>query len=317
MRSLSQGGCDIEPVGDDKSISSISPLMDAGRGDISFFDNPKYKEDFSSTKAGACFCAPQHQSAAPSGCTLLITSTPYYAYSKTVALFYPDALIACNESGGVHPNAIIDDSAHIGEGCTIEAGAFIGPSCRIGAGSYISSGAVIRCAEIGERCIIHPGVSIGQDGFGFAFHQGAHYKVPQIGGVVIGNDVEIGAGTCIDRGAIGNTIIGDGCKIDNMVQIAHNVQLGKHCIMVSSSGIAGSSVIGDYVVIGGNAGIAGHLHIGDGAQIAGNSGVIRDIEPGAKMGGYPAVPIKQFHRQSVTLANLAGRKTRGGKKSPS
>lgn len=185
----------------------------------------------------------------------------------------------------------------------LHAGVAVGPSCRIGAG------AVLQNCLVGARVIIHPGVRVGQDGFGFAPGPGGHLKVPQLGRVLIEDDVEIGANTTIDRGTGPDTVIGAGTKIDNLVQIAHNVRLGRGCIVVSQVGISGSTEIGDFVMIGGQAGLTGHLHVGAGARIAAQSGVMRDIEPGTEVGGSPAKPVKAWLKEVATLERL----TKAGK----
>jgi UDP-3-O-[3-hydroxymyristoyl] glucosamine N-acyltransferase len=224
---------------------------------------------------------------------------------------------------------LIDPSAQIEEGAIIEAGAIVGPEAQIGRGTRIAAGAVIGyrvaigrdgfvgpCATIthaliGNRVIIHAGARIGQDGFGFAMSAAGHSKVRQVGRVIIQDDVEIGANTCIDRGALKDTIIGEGSKIDNLVQIGHNVVIGRHCIIVSLTGISGSTVLEDFVAMGGQSGTAGHIRIGMGAQIAAKCGVISDIPRGETWAGFPAVPIGLWRRQAAMLKRLAQRKGSG------
>ena len=181
---------------------------------------------------------------------------------------------------------------------------YIGANCVIGNDCTIHSNVNITNAIIGNNVIIHSGVSIGQDGFGYAYNNGRHHKVPQVGRVIIGDDVEIGANTTIDRGSAPDTIIGEGTKIDNLVQIGHNVKIGKHCIIVSQVGISGSTEIGDYTIIAGQAGIAGHLKIGSQVQVAAQAGITRDLEDKAIVGGTPAVPLRQYHKQALALAKL-------------
>ena len=202
---------------------------------------------------------------------------------------------------------MIGEKAEIGPGCVIGSNSVIGADCVLGAETRIGDNVSIVYSLIGERVLIHPGVRIGQDGFGFAMGE-EHLKVPQLGLVVIGDDVEIGANTTIDRGAGPDTVIGTGSKIDNLVQIAHNVHLGRGCVIVAQAGISGSTRLDDFVVIGGQGGIAGHLHLGKGAQVAGNSGVMRDVGPGETVGGSPAVPVRDWHRQTVALSRLIGKK---------
>jgi UDP-3-O-[3-hydroxymyristoyl] glucosamine N-acyltransferase len=187
----------------------------------------------------------------------------------------------------IHPNVSIGDGAAIGDNTTIHGNVSIYDGCRIGA-----------------RCIIHSGAVIGSDGYGFATTRGRHHKIPQIGIVRIEDDVEIGAGTTIDRAALGETVIGEGTKIDNLVQVGHNVRIGRHCLLVSQVGVAGSTVLGDYVVVAGQSGFAGHLTIGDRVQVAAKSAVLEDVPAGMKVMGVPAMPFREFARREVTLRRL-------------
>jgi len=300
-------------------FTGVAPLECAGTDDISFLDNVKYLDAFAQSKAGACFVRPKYVPRAPKSMVLLITDDPYSAYALTAQRFYPEPAV----TAGIAPQAVIAKSAVVGKGARIDPGAVIGEHVRIGSGCWIGANTVIddnveigdNCrigalctishAIMGKRVLLHRGIHIGQDGFGVAPGPKTIIKVPQLGRVLIGDDVEIGAGTCIDRGAGPDTIIGDGCKIDNLVQIGHNVQLGKYVIIAAQCGISGSTRIDDGAMIGGQVGIAGHLHIGAGAKLAACSGVMTDIPPGATYGGAPAVPIKDWHRQTVTLAKLA------------
>jgi UDP-3-O-[3-hydroxymyristoyl] glucosamine N-acyltransferase len=301
-------------------IEDVAPLQTADENTVSFFSNPKYLNQFKHSLAGACFVEKAHLAYAPDNMALLVSPNAYAAYALAAHVFYPD--IGQGKEAFIHPTAIIHPSARIGKDCYIGPYVVIGADTMVGAGCYLGSGCVIEHGvEIGEftilkssvtlaycvighHCILHPGVRVGQDGFGYAQQGGQHIKVPQLGRVFIGHHVEIGANSCIDRGAGPDTIIGDGCKIDNLVQIGHNVVLGKGCIVVAQVGIAGSTTVGDYVVLGGQVGIAGHLSIGSMVHVAAQSGVIRDVEPRKTVGGTPAVPIKQWHRQSIALKRL-------------
>ena len=204
------------------------------------------------------------------------------------------------------PGDGVGPGAEIGSGSVIGPGAAIGPGVCIGRDSAIGAGATRTNAVVGNRVIVHPGARIGQDGFGFAMGA-THLKVPQVGRVIVQDDVEIGANTTIDRGASRDTVIGEGTKIDNLVQIAHNVVIGRHCVIVSGVGISGSTTLEDYVVLGGQVGVVGHLRIGRGAQIAGSSNVNRDVPPGSRWGGTPATPVRAWFRELTTLARLAQR----------
>jgi len=312
----------LQSSSDGKAVFvDVASLDKAGSSHVSFISNMSYVEIFLKSGAGACFIKKDYAELAPEGMALLLSDDPYRAYARLARAFYPLSPVepCCD------PSAHIDPAAVIGEGCRIEAGVVIGkkaeiaPGCVIGANSTIGAGCVlgketriasnvsIICSLMGERVLIHSGAHIGQDGFGFAMGE-EHFKVPQLGRVVIGDDVEIGANTTIDRGSGPDTVIGAGSKIDNLVQIAHNVQLGRGCVIAAQVGIAGSTKLGDFVVVGGQAGFAGHLHVGVGAQVAGKSGAIRDVGPGETVGGFPAVPIRDWHRQTVALSHLAGKK---------
>lgn len=280
-----------------KIIKDVAPLDQAGSDHISFLDNVKYKDQFANTKAGVVLCHKDVVDFAPDGVICLITDSPYKSYALVAQMFYPINI----SEGYVSKHAVISESAEIADTAVIEAGAVIGKNVKIGAYTRIGVNASISHAHIGDHCNIYPGVRIGQDGFGFAIDPAGHVKVPQLGRVMIGNHVEIGANSCIDRGAGPDTVIGDGTWIDNLVQIGHNVKIGRGCILIAQSGIAGSSVLEDYAVIAAQAGVAGHLTIGMGAQIAAQSGVMRDVPAGAKMLGSPAGPIKEQMRQVAFL----------------
>ncbi len=300
-------------------ICDVAALHEAGQNHISFLDNPKYKEQFKITKARACIVSKDMAQYAPEGVHLLISKHPYKSYALIAQAFYPEAYPAAQISDA----AFIDETAVIGQGCVIEAGAVIQRGAILGKGVWIGSNAVVDYnVQIGDKCRIganatishmimgensriYPGARIGQDGFGFAIDPAGHVKVPQLGRVIIGDNVEIGANTTIDRGAGPDTIIGDGTWIDNLVQIAHNVKIGRGCIIIAHAGIAGSAVIEDYAVIAGQVGVAGHVTVGSGAQIAAQSGVINDVPAGAKMMGSPASPMKEHLRHLATLKKLA------------
>lgn len=308
-------------------IENVRSLADAGPSDITFVDNKKYLAQLSKTAAAACLVHPKYIDRMPKTCTALTTLTPYHGFALALQLFYPGAMtttIASSDADvplidktaqledGVltEPGVIIGPHARIGRGTRIAAGAVIGANVHIGRDCYIGALASIAHALVGNHVIIHAGVRIGQDGFGFAMGPKGHLKVPQVGRAIIQDHVELGANTTVDRGALNDTIIGEGTKIDNLVQIGHNAIVGRHCVIVSQSAIAGSTELGDFVVMGGHCGTVGHIKIGSGAQLAGASHPKDDVPPGARMGGTPARPFKQWAKELAILARLARTKDR-------
>jgi UDP-3-O-[3-hydroxymyristoyl] glucosamine N-acyltransferase len=320
-------GAEIGGAGDAaRLLEDVAPLEVAGEHHLSFLSNPRYAAAVGKSRAGAIFVHPKLASKASSQTTLLLSPKPYLAFARAARLFHPDQPPA----DGIAPSAVVHPTARLGHGVTvganavIEAGVTIGDRSHIGATSVIGAGVVIGCdcrihpgvtvshCLMGDRVALLPGVRVGQDGFGFALDPDGYVRIPQLGRVIIGDDVEIGANSTVDRGAGPDTVIGAGSIIDNLVQIAHNVVLGRGCILVSQCGIAGSSRLGDFVEVGGQVGVVGHLSVGDGARLAGQSGVMRDVAPGTAMGGSPAVPLKQWHRQTAILDRLAKKEDKQG-----
>jgi UDP-3-O-[3-hydroxymyristoyl] glucosamine N-acyltransferase len=302
-------------------IFDVAALDGAVPGEISFLENRRYLEALGVARASACFIPEALVSRAPDKMVLLVTERPRRSFAWVSRMFYPDDAVR----PGVHASAIVAETARIGLDCQVEAGAVIGDNAQVGAGGWIGANAVIGDAvtigagtrvganaslshcDIGARCLIYPGARIGQPGFGFEVDETGPLKMPQLGRVIIEDDVEVGANTTVDRGAGPDTVIGRGTMIDNLVQIGHNVEIGKGCIIVAQVGIAGSTILGDHVVLAGQVGVAGHLTIGSGVQVAAQSGVNKSIAPGMKMGGSPTVPIRDFRRQVAAVKALGRR----------
>ena len=304
-----------------KKIYNVATLENAADNDISFFHSALYLDKFLMSKAGFCFMEEKFASKAPINMTAIINSNPYFAYSTFLLNFYSEKKFNTN-SIQISSKAEVEKSAIIGEGTEIKSGAYVGNDVKIGKNCFIGANAIVgnsvqigddtiinalasvSFCKIGNNVIIHSGVKIGQDGFGFAHNNGRLQKILQLGIVEIHDDVEIGANSCIDRGTISNTVIGKQVKIDNMVQIGHNVMVGEGTVIAGCAGIAGSTKIGRFVQIGGGCNINGHIEIGDGAKIAGGSGVVKSVEPMKSVGGFPALPIKNWHRINIKLLQM-------------
>jgi len=309
-----------------RRFDGIATLDEAGPQQVSFLDNRRYVAAFSGSRAGACIIHPRFAARAPAGMVLILCNDPYRGYARVAAKFHPEPAPV----PGIHPRAVVDPASELGADVAIEAGAVVEAGVRLGARVWIGANSVIRAgvvvgddariganvtishAAIGHRVRIFPGVRIGQDGFGYVLGAGGHLKVPQLGRGVIGDDVEIGANTAIDRGSLTDTCIGSGTVIDNLVQIGHNVRVGRGCVIVALAGISGSVQLDDFVVIGGQVGIAGHLHLGTGAQVAAQSGVHRNVPAGESVGWTPAMPMRDFRRLAAELRRLARRSRESG-----
>ena len=302
-------------------IESVAGIREAQEGQLTFLANPKYERYLETTRASAVVLSPGDREAGErSGRPLLVASNPYGAFARIMELFAgPRAVV----ERGVHPSAVISPSAELGRDVAIGAcaiimdraivgdrvvihpGVYVGPGVTIGADTVLCPNATIKSSSVlGERVIVHSGTVVGSDGFGFASEGGEHRKIPQIGNVVVEDDVEIGANVCIDRATTGTTRIARGTKIDNLVQIAHNVTVGEDSIVVAQVGISGSTEIGSGVVIAGQAGLAGHIRVGDGAVVAAQSGVTRDVPPNERVSGYPARKHSQAKRLLACVAKL-------------
>ena len=319
-----QAGAELGAAADPAyEVAGVATLAGAGPRDVTFLDNPRYTPDLAASAAGACILHPDMAAHAPAGMALLLSEAPYRSYARLAAAFHPPRAPAA----GIHPSAVVDPAAHLGAGTAVAAGAVIGAGAEIGAASAIGHGAVVgegvvvgeECAihahasleacHLGARVRVHTGARIGQRGFGFDTSTFPYMDVPQLGRVIVGDDVEIGANTTVDRGSNGDTVIGAGCRLDNLVQIGHNVRLGRGCILVAQAGIAGSTILEDFVVVAGQAGVAGHLRLGTGAQIGAGAGVMRDVEAGERVAGYPAMPAREFFRLVAMWRRMLKRRT--------
>ena len=302
-------------------VHDVRSIGECGPDHLAFLDNKKYLPQLTTTHAAGCLIQPQYAERLPKSVAALVTTNPYRGFALALAMFYPKAMrpqvcapgatdsvdqSAKLEHGvEIQPGAVVGAEAIIGRGTIVAAGAVVGYRCTIGRDCFIGPNAVVTHALIGDRVVLHAGVKIGQDGFGFAMGAGGHLKVPQIGRVIIQDDVEIGANTSVDRGALKDTIIGEGSKIDNLVQIGHNVVIGRHCVIVGQCGIAGSAELGDFVIMGGQAGVVGHIKVGAGARIAGGSHAKDDVAPGSRLIGTPARPLRQWIKEQAVLRRLA------------
>ena len=301
-----------------QTFTSVSDLEQATPSDICLFHNSKYKEAFQKTKAGVCFVSPKNIDQAPLNTALLVSEAPQRSFALALMALYPssEGQMSPMTEGPIHPSAEIGADTILEHNVVIKEGTKIGRNCRIGSHTMIGAGVVIgdntwignnvtiSHALIGQNVMIYPGVRIGQAGFGFAMDEKGFVTVPQLGRVIIEDEVEIGANTTIDRGSLRDTIIGKGSRLDNLVMIAHNVVLGKGCVLVAQVGIAGSTTLGDYVIVAGQAGLIGHLKIGNRAQIGAQAGVMRNINDGEVVLGSPAMPIKEFMRKTAMINRL-------------
>jgi len=302
--------------GHDIEVSGVNTLASAGAGDIAPLLSRKYLPQLGSTQAGAVLCEVQH---APEGRSCLVSKNPKLDWARVVALFakpqgcltgvspqafiHPEATLAENVT--VYPFAFVGARTKIGSGATLFPGVYVGEDCQVGEGATLYPNCVLMAGTVlGGGVTIHAGTVIGSDGYGYAQGPAGHVKIPQVGNVVIGNDVEIGANAAIDRAALESTTIGDGTKIDNLVQIAHNVQTGKHCLIISQVGVAGSCRLGNGVVLAGQAGLRDNISLGDGVQVAAQSGVGQDLPPGFIAGGSPSMDASTWLKMSLSLPKL-------------
>jgi len=299
-------------------LTGVAPLQTAGPAEVSFLDNRKYLPALEGTRAGAVLVHPDNAARVPAGSVAVVTPEPYAAWARVAVLFHPlpPARPGIHPSAVVSPDAVIAPSAEVGPLAVIGGGAEIGPRCRIGPHAVVGDGVVlgpdcrigphasVSHALVGARVYVYPGARIGQEGFGFAITTEGFHSVPQLGRVVLEDDVEVGANSTIDRGSLHDTFIGAGSRLDNLVQIGHNVRLGRGCVIVSQAGISGSTILEDHVMLGGQAGLTGHLRIGRRARIGAQAGVMADVPAGADVVGSPAQPARAFFREIAAIRRL-------------
>jgi UDP-3-O-[3-hydroxymyristoyl] glucosamine N-acyltransferase len=315
-------------VGDDQTtINAARPVTEAGPGDLTFLSDDRYLAMLAASPAsavliGASFAIPEPADRSPT-MALILVDDPRAAFMVLLAHLrgaladrwvgiHPTAVVSpkakLGEGAAIHAFAVIADDAELGENCTVGPHSVVGERSKLGRDVTLHAHvSVYEGVTIGDRCILHAGVVVGADGFGFQFLDGRHVKVPQSGGVIIEEDVEIGANSCVDQGTFGPTRIGAGTKIDNLVQVAHNVKLGKHNILCAGVGVGGSAVVGDHVMMGGQVGIRDHMTIGEGARLSAQSGVTRDVEAGVTVFGTPALPLRQqmqMHSLAMKLPEM-------------
>lgn len=322
----------VDPARADQSISGIASLDEAGPMHLSFFDNVRYADQLARTRAGACLVSPRFEAQVPPHVAVLRIKSPFHAFVAYASGIHSDTLrpqtwfaqdgiapsavihqTACLEDEViVDPLAVIGPGVEIGAGTVIGSGAVIGPNVKIGRDCNVGAGTTIQAALIGNNVLIHPGCHIGQDGFGFVYSGGRHVKVPQVGRVIIQNDVELGAGTTVDRGSLRDTVIGEGTKVDNQVQIGHNVTIGRHCVIAAKCGLAGSLTLSDNVALGAMTGLNNHIVIGEGAQVGAMSAVKDSIPPRGRWAGIYARPARQWMRAQVAVERLAREGTGNG-----
>jgi UDP-3-O-[3-hydroxymyristoyl] glucosamine N-acyltransferase len=316
--------CGAAVPSEQRLLVGVAPLQSAGPDQVSFLDNRRYLPALEASRAGAVIVHPDMAAKVPAGAVALVTTEPYLGWARVAGLFHPVPPVR----PGVHPRALVepdaevDPTTEVGPFAVIGAGARIGPNCRIGAGAVIGPGVVLGTgcrvgahasvshALLGDRVYVYPGARIGQEGFGFAMTERGFFTVPQLGRVILEDDVEVGANSTIDRGSAQDTVIGAGSRLDNLVQIGHNVRLGRCCVIVSQAGISGSTTLEDFVMVGGQGGLTGHLHIGRRARIGAQAGVMADVAAGTEVVGSPALPVREFFRQVAMLRRIAAERRR-------
>lgn len=328
-------GAKVDEAHAGRIMNDVMPLAEAGPDHVSFLRDSRHLKAAAESAAGAIFCEPRLADQLPSTAVALLTPYPGNAFGIAAGLFHPSAMrprpITARSGGEIAATALIEDpegleanvivepyaviarGVEIGRGSVIGPHVVIGPGCTIGRNTIIGAHTTIQCAHVGDRVIIHPGVRIGQDGFGLARTPAGYFKIPQVRAVVIQDDVEIGANTSIDRGSWRDTVVGKGSKIDNNVQIGHNVVMGCHCVVAGMTGISGSVTMGDYVTLGGHVGLRDGITIGDGSSIAGKAAVGTDVPAGAEYAGYPAMERRQYISERMAIGRMVRKSSSASK----
>jgi UDP-3-O-[3-hydroxymyristoyl] glucosamine N-acyltransferase len=307
-----------------RRVTGVAGIREAGNNEVTFLANPKYIRDLECTHAGAVIMAPAVQgdwveSLRAKGISMILVEDPYFAFAQVLQFFHAQPYrplgisreasigkdVQLGKDLSIHPFVRIEDRVKLGDRVTLYPGTFVGEGSEIGDDCLIYPNVTIReKTQIGKRVILHSGTVIGSDGYGFATRQGKHHKIPQVGTVVIEDDVELGANVTVDRAALGKTVIKRGTKVDNLVQIAHNVVVGEDCLIVAQAGISGSTQLGHHVILAGQVGVIGHLKIGDGVRVGAQSGVVKDVEPGQTVSGTYTMPHNKWLRLQAVLPEL-------------
>ncbi|OGN44326.1 MAG: UDP-3-O-(3-hydroxymyristoyl)glucosamine N-acyltransferase [Caulobacterales bacterium RIFCSPHIGHO2_01_FULL_70_19] len=307
--------------GGERMISAVAPLASAGPADVGFLGDRRFLDTLRTTSAGCVIAPAAAVDAVPPDSALIVSGEPQAAWAKASLLLHrprelsPIALSEAAEDDSVaaEPGVVVGRGARIGRGTRIGANSVIGPGVQIGRDCVIGPNVTVGFALVGDRVKLYAGARIGEAGFGAAGSRSGPVDVPQLGRVILQDGVTVGANSCIDRGAYGDTVIGENTKIDNLVMIGHNCVIGRNCLIAAHTGISGSVTVGDGVIFGGKAGIGDHIAIGEGARVAAGAGVLADIPPGETWSGYPAKPIRQFLRETVWVSKQAAGKARAGK----
>jgi len=290
--------CEFRGRGD-LEIHRLQEIQHAETGSLSFVGNSKYLKYISGTRAAALILPRNTETDFPN---VIFAEDPQSVFARLIPRFITGRGL---QKRSIHPTALVEASAILGENVHLGAHVYIGEHAEIGDGTVLHANVTVYDHTVlGKNCIIHAGTVLGSDGFGFSFHNDHYEKIPQLGRVVIGDNVEFGANCAVDRGTIGDTVIGEGCKFDNMVHVAHNVKIGRHCVFAGQTGVAGSAVIDDFCVFGGQVAVNGHIHVGSGTQAAARSGITKDIIPGEVVGGFPAIPIKDYHKREINIRRI-------------